>query len=92
MFAWDKSSKRRTPSWLMSKSIVALGLMWASPAFAYRPFDGTDAAVAAPEREGIPDSSPRDGVGCGFRTAAKAREIAAVSLDAAGVACCPPVV
>jgi hypothetical protein len=32
----------------VSRSIVALGLIWASPAFAYRPFDGTDAAVAAP--------------------------------------------
>jgi hypothetical protein len=32
----------------VSRSIVALGLAWSSPAFAYRPFDGTDAAVAAP--------------------------------------------
>ena len=34
---------------LMSGSIVVLGLTaWSAPARAYRPFDGTDAAVAAP--------------------------------------------
>jgi hypothetical protein len=33
----------------MSGSVVALGLLaWSDPASAYRPFDGTDAAVAAP--------------------------------------------
>ena len=34
--------------WLASAPLVLLALVVASPAWAYRPFDGTDAAVAAP--------------------------------------------
>jgi hypothetical protein len=44
-----QSSKARSPKWLVSRSAVALCLtVWTGPAWAYRPFDGTDAAVAAP--------------------------------------------
>jgi hypothetical protein len=33
----------------LSGSVIALGLMsWSGSAFTYRPFDGTDAAVAVP--------------------------------------------
>jgi hypothetical protein len=40
---------RRIPKRLASGSIIALGVMaGTTPASAYRPFDGTDAAVAAP--------------------------------------------
>ncbi len=49
MFARRQSSKARFPNWLVSGSIIALCLTaWSGPASAYRPFDGTDAAVAAP--------------------------------------------
>ena len=41
--------QRRLQKLLVSGSIIILGLMaWSRPAAAYRPFDGTDAAVAAP--------------------------------------------
>jgi hypothetical protein len=41
--------KRQFPRRLASRSVIALSLMWwSSSALAYRPFDGTDAAVAAP--------------------------------------------
>ena len=49
MFASWQSSKPRFPKWLVSRSVIALYLTaWSGPASAYRPFDGTDAAVAAP--------------------------------------------
>jgi hypothetical protein len=42
--------KWQFPRRLASGSVIALCLMsWSTSAFAYRPFDGTDAAVAAPE-------------------------------------------
>ena len=41
--------RQQFPRRLASLSVVALSLIsWSSSAFAYRPFDGTDAAVAAP--------------------------------------------
>ena len=50
MSAYCQFLKRRFLRRLASGSVIALGLMWwSSSAFAYRPFDGTDAAVAAPE-------------------------------------------
>src|SRR5512140_3837606 len=49
MFASRQSSKPPFPKWLVSGSVVAVCLTaWSGPASAYRPFDGTDAAVAAP--------------------------------------------
>jgi hypothetical protein len=49
MFASRKSSARKFPKWLAAGSVFALCLVaWSDPAWAYRPFDGTDAAVAAP--------------------------------------------
>ena len=49
MSACRQYLKRQFPRRLASGSIIALGLMlWSTSAFAYRPFDGTDAAVAAP--------------------------------------------
>src|SRR5712691_7575039 len=49
MFASRQSSKPKFPKWLMSGPVIALCLTASSgPAWAYRPFDGTDAAVAAP--------------------------------------------
>ena len=49
MLASWQSSKLKFPKWLVSGSIIALCLIaWSGPASAYRPFDGTDAAVAAP--------------------------------------------
>jgi hypothetical protein len=49
MFVIRQCSKRRLPKWLVSGSVIALGVAaWPAPASAYRPFDGTDAAVAAP--------------------------------------------
>jgi hypothetical protein len=49
MFASRKSSTRKFPKRLVSASVIALCLIaWSGPAWAYRPFDGTDAAVAAP--------------------------------------------
>jgi hypothetical protein len=45
----QESSKSRFPKWLISGSVVGFCLAALSaPAQAYRPFDGTDAAVAAP--------------------------------------------
>jgi hypothetical protein len=49
MSACHQFSKRKFPRRLASRSVIALSLMWwSTSAFAYRPFDGTDAAVAAP--------------------------------------------
>ena len=49
MSACRQYLKRQFPRRLASGSVIALGLMsWSTSAFAYRPFDGTDAAVAAP--------------------------------------------
>jgi hypothetical protein len=49
MFASYQLSKRAFPKQVLSGSLVALSLTaWHVPAWAYRPFDGTDAAVAAP--------------------------------------------
>jgi hypothetical protein len=49
MFVSRHFSKRRFPRRLVTGSFLALTLAaWAGPAWAYRPFDGTDAAVAAP--------------------------------------------
>jgi hypothetical protein len=49
MFASRKISTRKFPKRLPSESVIALCLIaWSGPAWAYRPFDGTDAAVAAP--------------------------------------------
>src|SRR5258706_3229776 len=49
MFASRQSSKLEFPKWFVSGSVIALCLTASSgPASAYRPFDGTDAAVAAP--------------------------------------------
>ena len=49
MFARRQSSKARFPKRLVSGSVIAVCLIaWSGPAWAYRPFDGTDAAVAAP--------------------------------------------
>jgi hypothetical protein len=44
-----QSSKPRFPKWLLSGSAITLCFtVWSGSARAYRPFDGTDAAVAAP--------------------------------------------
>jgi hypothetical protein len=49
MLASRQSSKLRFPKWLVPGPVFALCLATTSgPAWAYRPFDGTDAAVAAP--------------------------------------------
>jgi hypothetical protein len=49
MFVTRHSSKPTFPKWLVSGSVAAVCLTaWSAPAWAYRPFDGTDAAVAAP--------------------------------------------
>src|ERR1700732_250643 len=49
MFALSQPLQQRFPRCLVSGPVVALGLLaWSDPASAYRPFDGTDAAVAAP--------------------------------------------
>jgi hypothetical protein len=49
MSACRQFVKRQFPRRLASGLVIALGLMsWSTSAFAYRPFDGTDAAVAAP--------------------------------------------
>jgi hypothetical protein len=49
MFVRRLRRKQRLPKWLLSGSIIALGVAaWTGRASAYRPFDGTDAAVAAP--------------------------------------------
>ena len=60
-------SRQRLPGRLVSASIIALNVaVWAGPALAYRPFDGTDAAVAAPgevEIELQPAGRLRDNAG-----------------------------
>lgn len=49
MCARRQNPKLGFSKWLVSGSVVALCFMvWPDPASAYRPFDGTDAAVAAP--------------------------------------------
>lgn len=49
MSACRQFLKWRFSARLASGSVIALGLTaWSGPALAYRPFDGTDAAVAAP--------------------------------------------
>src|SRR6202795_967727 len=49
MFVSRQLSQRRFSQRLVSGSFLALTLAaWVGPAWAYRPFDGTDAAVAAP--------------------------------------------
>src|SRR5712664_4777497 len=49
MFASRQSSKLKFPKWLVAGPVIALYLAALSgPAWAYRPFDGTDAAIAAP--------------------------------------------
>ena len=49
MFTSGGISKLRLRNWLVTGSAVALATAaWSVPALAYRPFDGTDAAVAAP--------------------------------------------
>jgi hypothetical protein len=49
MFARRQSSKSRFLERLVSETVIAVCLIACSgPAWAYRPFDGTDAAVAAP--------------------------------------------
>src|SRR5258708_15208974 len=41
--------QRQYPRWIARGSAVAFGVaVWSGPAWAYRPFDGTDEAVAAP--------------------------------------------
>jgi hypothetical protein len=48
MSTCHRSLQRQFPRRLASGSVIALSLMsWSSSAFAHRPFDGTDAAVAA---------------------------------------------
>ena len=49
MLASWQSSKLKFPKWLVSGPVIALCLTaWSGSAWAYRPFDGTDAAIAAP--------------------------------------------
>jgi hypothetical protein len=49
MFGSQRHLERRLPGWLASGLVIASGVAaWSAPALAYRPFDGTDAAVAAP--------------------------------------------
>jgi len=49
MLASSQSSKLKFPKWLVSGPVIALCLTaWSGSAWAYRPFDGTDAAIAAP--------------------------------------------
>ena len=49
MFACCQILRRQGPGYLLAGSVIALSLTaWSSGALAYRPFDGTDAAVAAP--------------------------------------------
>ena len=44
-----QSPRPRSPKWFLSGSVIALCFtVWSGSARAYRPFDGTDAAVAAP--------------------------------------------
>jgi hypothetical protein len=71
MFASRQSSKPTYPKWFVSAAVVAVCLTaWSGPAWAYRPFDGTDAAVAAPgevEIELQPAGRLREGVSCVYR-------------------------
>lgn len=48
MFASRKSSTRNFPKRLAGSVVTLCLTAWSGPAWAYRPFDGTDAAVAAP--------------------------------------------
>ena len=49
MFACCQTLQRQNQGYLLAGSLIALSLTaLSSPALAYRPFDGTDAAVAAP--------------------------------------------
>jgi hypothetical protein len=49
MFARCQTLRRQTPGYFLVEALVVLSLTaWSSGALAYRPFDGTDAAVAAP--------------------------------------------
>ena len=49
MLASWQSSELKFPKWLVSGPVIALCLTaWSGSAWAYRPFDGTDAAIAAP--------------------------------------------
>jgi hypothetical protein len=49
MFANLQRLEWRLPKWLASAGVIAWSVAaWSAPALAYRPFDGTDAAVAAP--------------------------------------------
>src|SRR5476649_2766035 len=48
MFASRKSSEGKFPKRLAGSAITFSLIAWTEPALAYRPFDGTDAAVAAP--------------------------------------------
>src|SRR5882762_1624032 len=49
MFASRQSSNLKFPKWVVSGQVIALCLTASSDsAWAYRPFDGTDAAIAAP--------------------------------------------
>src|SRR5882762_1001019 len=67
MFASRQSSNLKFPKWVVSGPVIALCLAASSiPARAYRPFDGTDAAVAAPgevEIELQPAGRLRDATG-----------------------------
>src|SRR5216683_432977 len=49
MLASRQGSKLKLPKWRVSGPVIALCLTaWSGLAWAYRPFDGTDAAIAAP--------------------------------------------
>jgi hypothetical protein len=48
MFASRQSSKLKFLKWLVSGPVALCLAASSGPAWAYRPFDGTDAAVAAP--------------------------------------------
>ena len=49
MLARRQSSEPRFPKWPVPGSVIAMCLTaWSGSALAYRPFDGTDAALAAP--------------------------------------------
>jgi hypothetical protein len=67
MFASPPFQTRQLLKRIVSRLCIASGLaVWAAPALAYRPFDGTDAAVAAPgevEIELQPAGRLRDATG-----------------------------
>src|SRR5436309_1903009 len=49
MFARCQILRRQTPGYFLAGALIVLSITaWSSGALAYRPFDGTDAAVAAP--------------------------------------------